>query len=190
VSFLGRSHGYDAYLTAAGPELILDKPEPDAQGNLTQRDALNLQFVGANPTALAYGENQLSSYSNYFIGANNSSSFTDVPNYGSVVYRDVYPGVNIAYQGAAGKNLEYTITAQPGADLSQIQLTINGAQGLSLDGAGNLDIQTPGGTVVMQSPVVMQTAPAGSTITTQSTDASSGSPAASFVLENANTIGL
>src|SRR5262249_28032388 len=99
------------------------------------------------------------------------------------------PGVNIAYQGAAGKNLEYTIVAQPGADLSQIHLTINGAQGLSLDAAGNLDIQTPGGTVVMQTPVVTQTAPAGSSASTHRTHSTSASSvAANFVLENANTI--
>src|SRR5262249_41313417 len=147
-------HGYDAYLTASGPVLALNNSQVDANGNPAPRDALGVQFVGGDPHALAYGQNQLTGFSNYFIG---NQSITNVPNYAGVTYH-VYPGIDVVYQGASGRNLEYSFHVQPGADVSQIQLAFTGEQSLSVDGSGNLDIQTPSGTVVMQAPVATQSA--------------------------------
>jgi hypothetical protein len=59
------------------------------------------------------------------------------------------------YYGHQGQ-LEYDFVAAPGADPGAIQLAVQGAEGVALDGEGNLVLHTAGGDVVEQAPVVYQ----------------------------------
>lgn len=117
---------------------------------------LQMQFVGANPSAQAQGTGLLPGVSNYFIGDNPSQWRTDVPNYSGLVIQEVYPGIDLVYQDAAGGGMEYSWQVAPGADPGQIQLAFTGAQSITLDGQGNLLLQTAAGTVEQKAPVVYQ----------------------------------
>jgi hypothetical protein len=63
------------------------------------------------------GLDELPGKSNYFIGNDPSKWRTNVPTYGKVEYRDVYPGVNLVYYGnpAAAGQLEHDFVVAPGA---------------------------------------------------------------------------
>src|SRR5262249_55469981 len=80
---------------------------------------------------------------------------TNIPNFGRVEYENVYPGIDLAYYGNQGQ-LEYDFVVAPGSDPNAIQLSIQGAQSLSLDAQGNLVLHEPGGDVIEQAPVVYQ----------------------------------
>jgi hypothetical protein len=114
-----------------------------------------LQLVGANPSAPAIGQDELITKTNYFLGSDPSQWRTNVPNFGRVEYQNVYPGVNLVYYGNQGQ-LEYDFVVAPGADPGTITLSVQGTQGLGLDGQGNLVLHAGGGDIVEQAPVLYQ----------------------------------
>jgi hypothetical protein len=147
VNYLAHGSGYSVSLTAQDAQLNL------SQG--TTSNTLNLQLLGANPAAQAVGQDELITKSNYLLGNDPSKWLTNIANYGQVEYRNVYQGVDAVYSGNQGR-LETTFLVQPGASAGVIQMQVQGAQSLSLDGQGNLVIHTSGGDVIEQAPVAYQ----------------------------------
>jgi hypothetical protein len=78
-----------------------------------------------------------------------------VPQYGQVRYHNLYPGVDAVWYGNSQQQLEYDLVLAPGADPGVIQLRVQGASA-QLDAQGNLLLQTAGGTLVQQAPVLYQ----------------------------------
>ena len=77
----------------------------------------------------------------YFKGAREEWT-TGLPTYASLVYRDLWPGIDLVYTGT-GSRLKYTFVVQPGADPSQIKLAYRGASGVRINDAGQLEVSTP-----------------------------------------------
>src|SRR5436190_1685275 len=107
----------------------------------SERLGLDLRFLGTTGNALPEGELQHPGKVNYFIGDDRTKWRTGLPSYGRVVYRNLWPGVDMAFKGAAGR-LEYDFVVHPGAPPSDIHLAYRGANGISLDRGGNLAIRT------------------------------------------------
>src|SRR5262249_31953568 len=61
--------------------------------------------------------------------------------------------VNLVYYGHQGQ-LEYDFVVAAGADPGAITLSVQGTQGMTLDGQGNLVLHTGGGDIVEQAPVL------------------------------------
>lgn len=78
-----------------------------------------------------------------------------VKSYKSLLYKDIYNGVDLKWYSYKG-NLKYDFIVQPNVDPSIIQLQINGAQSLAVNSKGELEIKTPLGTIIEQSPIVYQ----------------------------------
>lgn len=117
---------------------------------------INVSLVGDNPPARVFGMDEISGKSNYFIGNDPSKWYRDVSNYESVFYEEAYPGVDLKFY-YAGTVLEYDFIVSPGSDPNQIRLRITGANGLALNDAGELVIQTPWGPIKNSRPIVYQT---------------------------------
>src|SRR5215471_5582702 len=77
VDFLARGNGYTLDLTAQQAHL-------DLAGT-----ALDLQLVGASPSATATGLDPLVTKTNYLVGSDPSQWHTNIPNFGRVEYRNV-----------------------------------------------------------------------------------------------------
>ena len=125
---------------------------------------MHLQGANSNAAVIATGE--LPGKSNYFIGNDPKKWRTNVPSYAQVKYRNVYPGVDLVYYGNQ-QQLEYDFVVAPGADPHAIALylgagTASARQGhprgvpLQLASNGDLVINTEGGEVRFQKPVVYQ----------------------------------
>ncbi|HEV8130970.1 MAG TPA: SBBP repeat-containing protein, partial [Acidobacteriota bacterium] len=175
VKYLSRGKGYTLFLTSnevmlavTGARRNRDARQPKnlgveiaasprrlATSSASIRSVLRMKLIGANPFSDVVGLEQLPSRSNYFIGNDVEKWHTDVPNYARVLYRNVYPGINLAYYGNQ-RLLENDFILSPGADPSAIKFEFQGADRLSLDADGNLILQTPAGHVVLQAPLVYQ----------------------------------
>jgi uncharacterized protein (TIGR03437 family) len=118
------------------------------------RENLRIAFPGANPTAHAEGRDPLPGKSNYFIGPP-AQWRTDIPQYGGVEYRSLYPGIDLVFHSNQG-DMEYDFVLAAGADPSKIELQLDGARGLELTPAGDLLIDMPRGKVLQHAPVVYQ----------------------------------
>jgi RHS repeat-associated protein len=134
---------------------VLDSVTQTSPPTQTTGQVLRLGYVGGNTAPQIVAQNQLTGTVNYFIGNDPSAWHTDIPTYGAVVYRDVYPGIDLNYQSQAG-SLEYVWQVSPGADPGAILLQVGGAQGLSIDGQGNLVMATAVGPMEQQVPHAYQ----------------------------------
>ena len=78
---------------------------------------------------------------NYLIGNDPSNWQTDVPLFGRVVYRDLYPGIDMFYSSST-RRLKSEFVVAPGADPSRIQIAYKGVAGIRIDEAGGLIVST------------------------------------------------
>jgi hypothetical protein len=133
VKFFSRGRGYGLFLTAGEVVLTLHQPDPFAKlfdltgletdfgaplhAKRDQRlDAATLTsvvrttFPGAIPAAdlTVEGLEPLPGRSNYFIGNDPAKWHTDVPHYGRVRYRNLYPGIDLVLYGNP-QQLEYDL---------------------------------------------------------------------------------
>ncbi len=118
---------------------------------------LRIEFDGANPNVAIEPENPLPGIINSFIGSDPARWLTDVPTYGGLNYRNLYPGVDLHYEGQDGA-LKGTYTAAPGADVAAVAWHYSGAKTVGLDSeTGDLQIGLLNGdTLIEKSPVVWQ----------------------------------
>jgi hypothetical protein len=157
VQFLAHGAGYTMFLTSTGAAFALNGTSSNGPG-ATGPQLLQMNLVGANRAAQATGLQQLPGTVNYFQGPDPAAWRTNIPTYAQVDVPGVYAGVDLTYYSNAQQNnqLEYDFTVQPGADPSVIRLAYQGDRGLSVDGQGNLLIQTAAGPVIEQAPVLYQ----------------------------------
>jgi hypothetical protein len=148
VNFLTQGAGYTAFLTHSGAVMELQ------HGNAG--NVIAMKIVGANPASDPVGLDKQAGVSNDFAGKNASQSHTNIANYASVAYGNVYRGINLVYHGDQ-QQLEYNFVVKPGASAGTIKLAFGGAHGKSLDAQGNLVLHTSGGDVVENAPVAYQT---------------------------------
>jgi hypothetical protein len=116
---------------------------------------IRAKFIGANSNPEVTGLGRLSHNNNYFYGNDRSKWCTDVPNYSAIVYRDIYPGIDLKYYGD-GKSMKYDFIVNPGADISQIQIRYDGVDALSVTNAGDLQAQTHFGLIHEKVPYIYQ----------------------------------
>jgi hypothetical protein len=80
----------------------------------------------------------------------------NVPQYARVVYRDVYDGVDVAYYGSRGGELEFDVALAAGVDPGGVNLNYSGARDLRIESDGALVVDTGGVQVRQAPPVVYQ----------------------------------
>ena len=172
VKFLSRGPGYSLFLTST--EAVLALRKPDHQGDAkpprslkiarpavkaahqAEASALRVTLVGANGKARSEGIAPVAGRSNYLIGNDPKKWRTDVPNYGKIAYRNVYPGIDLIYYGTDQRQLEYDFIVAPGADPKAIGLRFSGAKGLRINDKGDLVIAVGGGEVIHHAPAIYQ----------------------------------
>jgi len=114
------------------------------------------KLVDANHDATIIGENVLSHHNNYFIGNNPNKWYTDVPNYEAVLYKNIYPGIDLRFYNNMNL-LKYDFIVSPGADPSIIQIQYEGIENLFLTSAGDIQIDTNFGSIYEKKPFIYQT---------------------------------
>jgi hypothetical protein len=138
--FLGRGPGYAIHFYGDGVSLVRGQ------------DIVRMDLRGANPPRIS-GVQPQEGRANYFIG-NPDQWITDVPLYGGVQYRGVYPGVDLVFYSSEGE-LEYDFTLAPGASASTISLAFRGIDEMRLDG-GDLVLKTGWGELRHRWPRIYQ----------------------------------
>ena len=153
VQFLSRGAGYTLFLTPTSAVLSLRKPASSQPA----ASILRMTLVGANPTAKAEGREALPGRDNYFIGSDPVKWHVNIPTFASVCYQGIYEHVDLVYYGTE-RQLEHDFVVAPGADPDVIRLAFDGARNVATDEAGNLVLETAGGQLQLQKPVIYQLA--------------------------------
>jgi uncharacterized repeat protein (TIGR01451 family) len=131
-----QAHGAGGALFFTPNEVVLSLPidsPPSAiddqrsmSPGLGHWSVLRLRFDGANPAPDIIGTQRLPGIVNYFVGDDPAGWRTNLPTYGSIIYRGVYPGIDLGYDGmeqVSGRSflLKGTYTIAPGADPGRIR---------------------------------------------------------------------
>ncbi|MCL6600572.1 MAG: hypothetical protein K6T81_17845 [Alicyclobacillus macrosporangiidus] len=116
---------------------------------------LALQFIGANPHVQVEGQHEAIGKVNYFIGNDPTKWVTDLSTYHEVIYKELWPGIDLLFTGKNG-GLKYEFIVKPGANIEDIRLRYRGAEHLSLDEEGNLEIHTRYGILLEERPISIQ----------------------------------
>ena len=148
VRFHAQSAGHAVYLTR--DEIALTLQKDSGKGV-----ALALRFLGADPGARPSGDKRVPGTANYLMGDDPSQWRTQVPGYSGVVYRDLWPGIDLKLRGQA-EAIKYEFRVRPGARVADIQLAYRGATGLRRDTEGALQIETALGDLRDSPPVTYQ----------------------------------
>ncbi|MFZ3375368.1 MAG: SBBP repeat-containing protein, partial [Chthoniobacterales bacterium] len=116
---------------------------------------LRLAFRGANPRPAITSQAARSGTVNYLIGNDPARWHTNLPTYGEIVYRDLWPGIDLLFRGDSGQ-LTYEFSVKPGARVKDIRIAYRGAKKLSVDKNGNLMIHTSLGSISDTRPTTYQ----------------------------------
>lgn len=159
VNFISRGPGYRAYLSGDGMVLSLRASQVNAttthKAPSAKRASIQFQLLGSAPNPHVVGENQQPGVVNYFIGNDPTRWQRNVPTYGQVRYRNVYPGIDLIYYGNH-QQLEYDFAVGPKADPRQIKFAIAGASTIRVASDGTLVLGTNNGELHFQAPVIYQ----------------------------------
>lgn len=118
------------------PAALVDEIESGAAAPSVE--VTRLAFVGANPTAQIVGADPRPGRVNYFIGSDPTGWHTDVPTYGTLVYQNLYPGIDLRYQGS-GNQIKGTYLVGVGIDPTQIRWRYEGMATPQIEpGSGDL----------------------------------------------------
>ena len=147
--FLARGQGYSLLLTPSAAVLGLK----DGQSDPTRWVRLALRDSAADP--VIRGEEQLAARSNYFVGNDPARWRSNVPTFGRVRYRQVYPGIDLVYYGQQGQ-LENDFEIAAGANPKRISWRVEGDQRLWVEPAGDLVISSAGNDIRLEAPHAYQ----------------------------------
>ena len=143
VRFTAASAGFTAYFMPG--EVVVD----------VRSTVVRMRYLAANVSPDVAGLDIQEGKANYLIGNDPGKWQTNVPVFGSIVYKQLYPGIDMLYSAHA-RELKSTFTVAPGADPSHIQIEYTGVENLRVDETGALIFTTPDGELREAAPEIYQ----------------------------------
>ena len=169
VKYLARGNGYQLFLTNQDAVFSFSsrssndlKPRHSLAGfhkqpSQMQRDSVSvvrMQLLNSN-AAIPQGTDPLAGKTNYYIGNDPKKWHTGVPQFGRIAYKNVYPGIDLAYYGQQSK-LEFDFIVAPQSNPAPIDLAFSGVRSVATDDSGNLKVSSTAGDVLLHKPVAYQ----------------------------------
>jgi len=134
-----------------------DRPEMARPDTTVRRKGVvvRMKLEGANSSVVLEGVDEHEGKVNIFRGKDPSQWKTGIRTFGGIVYRELYPGVDLAYHGRGGR-LAQKLTVGPGGEVESVTFRYEGAERVSLDQDGNLRIETALGSITEPKPFCYQ----------------------------------
>ncbi len=150
----------------------------------TETQYINVKWLNANPDAKIVVEDKQSTYYSYVVknvpsscgigqGENNQTIICG--GFSKLIYKDLYPNIDVEYVFHPDNGIEYNLLVHPGADITKVQmqyvnLTDHTPFSISRGAGGEVHIKTIKGDIIDHAPVTFYAS-------TQETSASSGASA-------------
>ena len=158
------------FLASRGDSLIELLRDRIRMSRLTREPAgwcttsVSLVFRGAAASARIVGETEARAKHAYYLGADPSAWAENVRSYHTLLYRGLYPGVDVRVREHTGSGqLEYDLLLAPSADLTRVALGVEGGTIQGIDADGSILIETPLGVLRQPAPLTWHVLPGGGT---------------------------
>ncbi len=155
VKFMARGAGYNLFLMRSSAVFFLRHDEESNDLVPKESEALAMKVVGASPAQTMTGKFELPGKSSYFLGSDPKRWHTNIPNFEKVEYENIYPGIDLVYHGIGGQ-LEYDFVVHPGAQPKAIRIQFTGAERVTLNPRGELEVEAKSGKLCFHKPVAYQ----------------------------------
>lgn len=99
--------------------------------NNNQRISFSLDFIGSSGAAEITSQEKAETVINYYIGNDPQKWLTQIPTYREVLYKNIYPNIDLRLYGKGGA-ITYDFIVHPGGNVDDIKLAFNGIDGLSI----------------------------------------------------------
>jgi hypothetical protein len=153
TGFVVRGRQASVWLSPAGLAYRLHPAGGVNDGNDVGSWVVALDLVGATPRQ-PFGSDLLPTRVSHFTGPRERWR-TGLPSYGSVEFREPWPGVDMLISGTGGE-LKSSFVVRPGADPGAIRLAYRGASAVRLEPDGTLVAETPLGEIRELAPFAYQ----------------------------------
>lgn len=168
VAFTARALGGTVFFRAK--DIVLSLPAPSERPRWLPRErvrpvvtgrpmTVQLRFLDISSTAHLAGAQQQVGKVNYLLGADAAHWRLDIPTYAGLRYEGLYPGIDLGYEGLAGR-LKATYHVAAGADPTRIRWQYSDAHAVRVDpstGDLHITLDTPRPvTLIEQAPVAWQ----------------------------------
>jgi len=163
--YKGLSASADIYLEQGGITYVVGEPSNPGKiheykdGHTTvapelRFHAYKMKWLGANLQAVTEGSRKQSYYHNYFLGQDSKRWKSQVPIFGNVDYKSLYPGIDLHISSDKG-HAKYDLIVNAGADASVIRMKFEGLDGITI-AQGSLQLKTSVGTITEMAPYAYQ----------------------------------
>lgn len=173
ILYSAEARGVGIFLQRAGFSYVFSSPVTARASDTRERRTLftdssvarslayrmDLQFVGANPSAVVTADDPSGTFGNYYL-PHCRDGITGVPAWRRIIYHDIYPEIDLVLQ-CFGSRMMYDFIVRPGGRVSDIRLRYNGADSLLAGDRGSLVASNPLGFVSEESPRTYQVHHAG-----------------------------
>lgn len=114
-----------------------------------ETEYVHMYWKNSNPDVEIVAQGVVPNYFNYGLG---NTSINAVKAYKKLIYKNLYPNIDVEYVFHPENGIEYSFILHPGADASQIKMTYTGAEAISLDAQKNIHLATELGDIVDHAP--------------------------------------
>jgi gliding motility-associated-like protein len=117
-----------------------------------QQDQLSMTWVDANPDAKIITEDMAPDYYSYTIKTGEGDkNINYVKAYKKLIYKNLYPSIDVEYVFHEGTGIEYSLILHPGADISTVKMQYSNGHRVSITN-GNIHISTTFGDIIDYTP--------------------------------------
>lgn len=114
-----------------------------------KKDFVQVQWLNANPNVEVVALNTVNNYFNYGMG---SYSINHLNGYKKILYKNLYPNIDVEYVFHPTDGIEYNFILYPGADPSQIKMKYSDVDKVTVDKRGNVHLSTMFGDIIEHAP--------------------------------------
>ncbi|MCW3102449.1 MAG: type sorting protein [Bacteroidetes bacterium] len=112
----------------------------------------NMEWLDANPACEVIVEDKQHSYNCYGDPKDPAKSIENVPGYKKLIYKDLYPGIDVVYVVHPEEGIKYSLVLHPGADLSRVRMKWSCGGKVHAGYSGNIYIPTAAGDIIDHAP--------------------------------------
>ncbi|MBL9138379.1 MAG: hypothetical protein JNK85_21100 [Verrucomicrobiales bacterium] len=175
AGYVAQGQGYTVFVGPEGALLALptgtgnsgDPAVSVPSGRFERRRAsasalelVGVRLEGASSAATAEAQAPLSGRIHRLKGNDPRQWQIGIQPHARVVYRGVYPGIDVAYYGN-NRELEYDLHVAPGVSVASARLRFDGVRRVRLSEDGGLELETGKGKLLQRRPVAYQVRPGG-----------------------------